>query len=150
MASEYVRRVRGTLKGRLPVDAVALHPYGRWPKKRPLPGWGYGDLEKVFTIFRRRLPGVRLWITEIGIVGRRNPISEEHLPAVATYMKDLYRLVAEEHSHQVRAVIWFAWSDRMENAGIVNADGKPKPILMKAFTAVRDRTITSLSRPADG
>ena len=33
IASEYVRQVRKALKGRLPVDAVGLHPYGRWPQK---------------------------------------------------------------------------------------------------------------------
>ena len=147
MASEYVHEVRKASKGRLPVDAVGLHPYGRWPDKRPFPGWGYGDLDKVFTIFRRRLPGIRLWITEIGIVGRRKPIADEHLPAVAGYMSDLYQLVAEEHSNQVRAVIWFAWSDRMENAGIVDSGGKPKAILMKTFSAVRDRKIRGLNRP---
>jgi hypothetical protein len=48
-------------------------------------------------------------------------------------------VVAERHAEQVPVVIWFAWSDHMQEAGIVTREGGRKGVLYDAFAAVRDR-----------
>jgi len=138
-AAHYVKQVQGELGGRLPVDAIGIHPYGRWPLKQPFLDWGFGSIDEVLDIFRQELPAYPLWITEIGIPGRKKPLPEETLPAVANYMVDLYRLVADKHVGWVEAIIWYAWADTMENAGIVDANGRAKSALFKAFQRIRDR-----------
>jgi hypothetical protein len=138
-AVAYVNKVREALGGSLPVDAIGIHPYGRWTGKRPFPGWGFGELAEVIDVFAEALPAYPLWITEIGIPGREKPLPEEMLPAVADYMLDLYRQVAANHAGWVEAIIWYGWADSMENAGIVDGGGRAKPALFKAFRQVRDR-----------
>jgi hypothetical protein len=138
-ATAYVNKVRDALNGSLPVDAIGVHPYGRWARKRPFPEWGFGELAEVIDAFRDTLPAYPLWITEVGIPGRENPLPENMLPAVADYMLDLHRLVEEEYAGWVEAVIWYAWADTMENAGIVDKNGRAKPALFKAFRRIRDR-----------
>ena len=139
-AVHYVKQVQEALAGRLPVDAIGIHPYGRWPRKRPFPEWGFGELAEVFAAFKEELPEWPLWITEIGIPGRDKPLPDETLPAVAEYMADLYRMTAGEHAGWVESVIWYAWADTMENAGIVDRYGRPKRVLFEAFRRVRDRS----------
>ena len=139
-ALRYVNKVQEALGGPLPVDAIGVHPYGRWPRVRPFPGWGYGSLAEVFDAFRDELPDLPLWITEIGIPGRKRPLPDETLPSVAGYMGDLYRIAAADHAGWVEAIIWYAWSDTMENAGIVDRHGQPKAALLEAFQGVRDRS----------
>lgn len=138
-AMDYVNKLSDALGGPPPVDAIGIHPYGRWADKRPFPGWGYGDLAEVIEVFREGLPAYPLWITEIGIPGRENPLPEETLPAVAEYMLDLHRLVDERYAGWVEAIIWYGWADSMENAGIVDGNGRAKPTMFKAFRQVRDR-----------
>jgi hypothetical protein len=136
---DYVKNVQKVLGGSLPVDAIGIHPYGRWAKKRPFSGWGYGQLSPVIDLFRDALPAYPLWITEIGIPGRKKPLPEETLPAVAEYMLDLFRLAEEQYAGWIEAILWYGWADTMENGGIVDASGRAKPALFKAFRQVRDR-----------
>ncbi|MGD8858229.1 MAG: glycosyl hydrolase, partial [Chloroflexota bacterium] len=138
-AVDYVNKVQEALGGRLPVDAIGIHPYGRWIGKRPFPGWGFGELAEVVEIFAEALPTFPLWITEIGIPGREKPLPEEILPDVADYMLDLYRQMAARYAGWVEAILWYGWADSMENAGIVDESGRAKPALFKAFREVRDR-----------
>ena len=142
--STYVNRVRRELGGELPVDAIGIHPYGRWPVRRPFNGWGFGPLNKELDGFKNRVPEP-LWITEIGIVGRDQPLSEKRHTAVASFIRDLYKSVAQQHADQVPVVIWFSWSDNMENAGIVRGDGTVKPKIFEAFIAIRDRKVDGLA-----
>lgn len=143
-AASYVTSVRRSLGGDLPVDGIGIHPYGRWPLVKPFPDWRFGTLAQVFEAFRLRDVHVPLWITELGIPGHQNVIGPEHYPAITRYFGDLFRHIAEDHAAQVPVVIWFAWSDNMENAGIVKSDGTPKEGLFDSFTAVRDRTLPGL------
>jgi hypothetical protein len=140
-AAAYVRACRKALGGALPVDAIGIHPYGRWPVAQPFDGWGFGNLEDVFAVLKDAVPDKPLWITEIGVPGGEKPLGQEHYPAVAKYLRDLYTLVARTHLQQVPVIIWFAWSDNMENAGIVTKDGAGKAHIFDAFTAVRDRQL---------
>jgi len=139
-AVHYVNQVQEALAGPLPVDAIGIHPYGRWARKRPFPGWGFGELAEVLAAFRDELPEWPLWITEIGIPGRDKPLPEETHAAVAEYMADLYAMTAGEYSGWVESVIWYAWADTMENAGFVDKHGRPKRVLFEAFRRVRDRS----------
>jgi hypothetical protein len=82
----YVLACRQALGGELPVDAIGLHPYGRWAVRRPFDGWGFGTLQDALAAFERALPGVPLWITEIGVPG---DLGEEHYPAIAGYLRDV-------------------------------------------------------------
>jgi hypothetical protein len=138
-AVDYVRRVQEALGTSLPVDAIGIHPYGRWTGKRPFPGWGFGELGDVISVFREALPAYPLWITEIGIPGREKPLPDEMLPAVADYMLDLFRQVDARYAGWVESIVWYGWADSMENAGIVDGNGRAKPALHRAFQQVRDR-----------
>lgn len=140
-ATAYVQACRKALGGNLPVDAIGLHPYGRWPRKQPFAGWGFGKLDDVFALFNKAIPDKPLWITEVGIPGGDKPLQAEHYPAVAEYLRDFHLAVAQKYAKQVPVIIWFAWSDNMENAGIVTSSGQKKPHIFDAFTAVRDRQI---------
>jgi len=145
-AVSYVQQVQvqAAVGGELPVDAIGVHPYGRWPVSRPFPGWGFGKLDDTFNVFKTAFPNTPLWLTEIGIPGGNNPLGEEHYPAVAGYMRDLFRRVAQEFVRQVPVIVWFAWSDNMLNAGVVESDGKRKAHVFDAFKAVRDRTLEGM------
>lgn len=138
-AADYVRQCRAALNGQLPVDGIGIHPYGRWPVVQPFAGWGFGRLDEQFNVFQTMLPDFPLWITEIGIPGGANPLGTEHYPAVARYLKDTFDLASEKFSGRVPVIIWFAWSDNMENAGIVKSDGSPKAGIFDTFKAIRDR-----------
>jgi uncharacterized protein YgiM (DUF1202 family) len=142
-ATAYVQACRQALGGDLPVDAIGIHPYGRWPIAQPFSDWGFGRLDDVFAIYKRAMPDKPLWITEVGIPGGDKPLGEQYYPAVAKYMRDMYATVASNHVLQVPVIIWFAWSDNMENAGVVTSNGSRKAHIFDAFTAVRDRQIIS-------
>lgn len=137
----YVKQVRQALNGTLPVDAIGVHPYGRWVSERPLEGWGYGRLQDSLDFYRAQLPGLKFWITEIGMPGKalaENPI---YYPTVARYLTEVYKEVGEKYADLVPVVIWFAWSDSMDEAGIVRKDGTPKEPIFEAFRQVRDRKV---------
>ncbi len=144
-AGAYVNQVRRALGGDLPVDAIGIHPYGRWPIKKPFKGWGFGSLSEQLNGFAKSVPDKPLWITEMGVVGGDKPLPEETHPTVAGFMRDLFETVAQKHADQVEAVIWFAWSDNMHNAGIVRADGTAKSDILDAFVDVRDRKLAGLA-----
>jgi GH25 family lysozyme M1 (1,4-beta-N-acetylmuramidase) len=137
-AVDYIKKCRDKLDGSLPIDAVGLHPYGRWGTQRPFPEWEFGTLGNAFELFRAQLSELKLWITEIGVAGD-NPIESQHYPAIAAYLTDVYKTVSDQYADLVPVLIWFAWSDNMHNAGIVKADGNPKEHIFNAFKQIRDR-----------
>lgn len=138
----YVKAVREKLGGRMPVDAIGIHPYGRWVTKPPFEGWGFGTLQDALEFYRANLPGQRLWITEIGIA-EDSELGPEHYPAIARYVMDVFNETGRRFSDLVPVLIWFAWSDHMRNAGIVKRDGSVKEQVFDAFRQVRDRTLFS-------
>ena len=144
-SGDYVKQVKRALGGELPVDAIGIHPYGRWPVKRPFKDWGYGSLSAELAGFAKQIPDKPLWITEIGIVGGEKPLPEETQHIVAQFMEDLIKTIAQKHADHVPVVIWFAWSDNMHNAGIVRADGTAKKEILDAFIAVRDKKMEGLA-----
>ena len=83
---------------------------------------------------------MKFWITEIGIAGD-TPFSSVHYPAIAGYLTEVYKEIADSYADLVPVVIWFAWSDNMHNAGILKGNGEQKEHLFEAFRRVRDREI---------
>ena len=137
----YLLEVKSALKNGWPLDALAAHPYGRWFNRIPFPNWGFGSLEEYLRAFKLALPDLPLWITEIGVPGHDKPIvGADKWQAIGEYMKDVYSNIADRHSNYVPVVIWFAWSDLMENAGIVQADGTPKVPLRDSLVSITNGT----------
>ncbi|NLF66674.1 MAG: peptidoglycan DD-metalloendopeptidase family protein [Chloroflexi bacterium] len=134
-AVAYARRVRDLLGGRLPVDALAYHPYGRYVEFDPFYGKQFGRLDDALRVFKQAFPDLPLWITELGIAND-TPIGPEHYEKIARYMREVVSAIADRHAKNVPVLIWFAWSDHMRNAGISTTSGELKPHIKEAFQAL--------------
>jgi hypothetical protein len=137
----YVRAVQAELGGELPVDAIGLHPYGHWGTFAPF-NWEqqFGTFEDLFDGYLDAFPDMPFWVTEIGIASD-NSIDSEYYPEWSTYLIDVYQHIGFNYAREVPVVIWFAWSDLMLNAGIVDANGNPKEFIYDAFADVRNGAI---------
>ena len=135
LAVAYVSEVQGALGGNLPVDAIGAHPYGKWPPNfRQRPGWGgwFGALNPHLKLFADNFPNAPIWITEVGI-SEHVPFPPEQWPMVIDYMRGVFNLVQKSYSRRIPVVIWFAWSDAMRNAGLVDFGGVPKGEVYQTF-----------------
>lgn len=137
-AIRYAREVQAALGGRLPVDALAIHPYGRYVKKILFNYGSIGKLSDSLNRFRSAFPKLPLWITEVG-VANDTPIGSEHYADIAVYIREMVDEVADRYNDYVKVLIWFGWTDLMRNAGILTADGQPKPGVFDAFLHMRQR-----------
>ncbi len=137
-AIRYTREVQATLDGRLPVDALAVHPYGRYVNKIIFNYGSIGRLADSLNRFRAAFPRKPLWITEIG-VANDTPIGPEHYADIGIYMHEVVDEVADSFADYVPVLIWFGWTDLMRNAGILTADNRPKPHVFDAFEHMRHR-----------
>ncbi len=135
-AVAYAKRVRDLLGGKLPVDALAYHPYGRHAKTNFF-GWPMGKLRDAIRPFEQTFPDTPLWITEVGVESE-HAIGPEHYGRIANYMGEMVEEIAVEHADYVPVLIWFAWNDVMRNAGMLTADGKEKPHVYDAYRTMRD------------
>jgi hypothetical protein len=134
-AIAYMRTVRDNAGGKLPIDGIAIHPYGQVPPDpdaSPFPNWSHGLMEDYLSQFTGAFPGMPLWITEIG-VPRLDVTNQAYWPRIANYMDKTITFVRDRFCHAVPAVVWFAWSDPMDRAGIVNAEQKAKGVLFNTF-----------------
>ena len=138
-AVRYVRDVQDALDGRLPVDALAIHPYGRYVKKILFNYGSIGKLSDSLNKLRRAFPDLPLWITEIGVASD-SPIGPEHYADIEVYIREVVDEVADHFAEAVPVLIWFGWTDLMRNAGILTADGRPKPHVFDAFVHMRERS----------
>jgi hypothetical protein len=141
-AIAYLQRCKAALGGAWPVDAIGIHPYGRWATRAPF-DWGshFGTLGDAYREFQQAFPDMPLWVTEIGVAAD-TPIGPEHYHAIADYMRDVYQYTGERWGQQVPVLIWFAWSDLMRNAGIVDGNGNPKAHVYDVFKLVRNGELT--------
>lgn len=137
-ASDYLNKVRDALDGDLPVDAIGIHPYGQWGTTPPF-DWGekFRSLTDTLPEYARGSRDLPLWITEIGVAADVE-IGPAHYSAIGAYMRDIYRTIATRHLAQVPVVIWFAWSDWMRNAGVVDRNGRRKAAVYAAFEDIRN------------
>ncbi len=137
-ALEYVRQVQKALNGQLPVDALALHPYGRYIKLALFNYGSIGRLPDALNVFKKAYPNIPLWITEVGAAADTE-IGPEHYANIATYIREFVQEIASNYAGYVETLIWFGWSDIMRNSGVNTRDNKPKPHVFDAFVAMRDR-----------
>jgi len=138
-AIQYVEKVRQALNNKLPVDAIGIHPYGQWPPsgKPDLPTGWFAPLKATLNRYTQAFSGIPIWITEIG-VSEPGQIKPQHWSKVADYMDGVLTLVKRNYAQAVPVVIWFAWSDVMRDAGIVDSGGTPKqPIYRRFFEFAR-------------
>lgn len=135
----YLKACKQALNGPWPVDAIGIHPYGRWGTKAPF-DWGqtFGTLGQAFAEYERELPGLKFWVTEIGVAAD-NEIGPQHYQDIGMYIQDVYSTIAARYTNLVPVVIWFAWSDLMRNAGIVDGSGRRKSSVYAAFENIRSR-----------
>ena len=115
--ASYLGRASDAIGGELPVDAVAVHPYGqRAPDGWPDPSWGFGDMSDLFD--RYLAYGRPLWVSEIGTVDAGR---------LAEYVTNVYTLATGEYAGRVEVVLWFCWADAMVAPfGLHAGDGTPK------------------------
>ena len=137
-AIKYVQQVQRALGGKLPVDALAYHPYGRYVNFALFNYASIGKLGDALNMFKRAYPKLPLWITEVGAAADIH-IGPEHYANIATYMREFVNEVATNYNDYVQALIWFGWTDVMRNSGILTADNQPKSHVFDAFVAMRDR-----------
>ncbi len=139
-AVRYVQDVRAALGGRLPVDAVAVHPYGQYPPTMGVPsiptGW-FGALDVAMNTYIKGFGDIPIWITEIGI-SETKPIPQIHWPAISDYMRQLCAYIERHYAKHVEVLIWFAWSDSMREAGITRSRKPKQPIYDTFFRVVRE------------
>ena len=137
----YLQKCLAALNGTWPVDAIGIHPYTRWATRAPF-DWGqqYGTLGDAFAQYRAAFPDMPFWITEIGVADD-NEIGSQFYADIGDYLQDVYSHVAERHADLAPVVIWFAWTDWMRNAGVLDRNGQRKPHIYPAFRAVRNREL---------
>ena len=135
---EYVERTRAAMHGEWPVDAVAMHPYGQYPEgvhEIPhLTQWGI--LHEYLADATQGLPHVPIWITEIGVPIRDPSLADDqnyHWHDIAGYLKGVYAEIEQHYPERVPVVFWFAWSNKMEGAGIVDTRDNPRGPVYRAF-----------------
>lgn len=137
-AINYIKAVRKQLNGRLPVDALAYHPYGRFVNLALFNFGTIGRLSDALNLFQQAFPQMPLWISEVGVASDA-PIGAEHYAKIATYIREVADEVADNFAQQVPVLIWFGWTDLMRNAGVNTLDGQPKPHVFDAFLHMKSR-----------
>ncbi len=133
----YCRKLKAACGGKIPVDAIGIHPYRGYGTKEPIPNWNGSPLSYHADIFGKEFPGIPLWITEVGFAPPQ-AVSDEECRWAAEWMLDIYRYLAAGGYRRIPVFIWFAWSDNMVNAGIIDREGKPKKSMYDAFMKIRN------------
>lgn len=118
--------------GSLPVDGIAIHPYGQHPDPNTpgpnSPAWvgfpgNFGFVGGKLDSYR--IFGLPLWITEVGVNTR-----EATHDMQASYCEAVLPLLLGPED--VNAVIWFCWSDGMvPEFGIHDGSGQRKLVFDK-------------------
>ena len=111
---------RNSLGGSLPVDAIAVHPYGRRPEDDwPRPDWGFGPIVPLIQTYRSALD-LPVWVTEMGV-------KEDEAGSQGTQAVFLSKTFAALDG-QAEVLHWFCYSDGMvPTFGLLEASGAEKP-----------------------
>ncbi|MBZ0309468.1 MAG: glycoside hydrolase family 5 protein, partial [Anaerolineae bacterium] len=132
--ADYIRQVRAALHGRLPVDAIGVHPYAFGAPNDTTPFSPLGDVDEIIKGLNEAAPGMPLWLTEVGAIGDNQP---GQWSAAARYLRSLYQHVERAFTGRVPVVIWYGWSDAMHpelhTNGLVTRGGQPKSPLFETF-----------------
>lgn len=134
--ARYLAEVRRALGGTLPVDAIAVHPYGLGAPNDETVFSRFGDIGGLVRAYNRVAPGVPLWLTEAGAIGANDP---SRWAEATTYLNNLFDYLRGNHSARVDTIMWYGWSDAMHANqrvnGLVTLDNRPKSPLYEAFFA---------------
>jgi len=121
----YMTQVRDA-NGVISADAIGYHPYGQNAPGGTAFGWPQTIASNTQAFVNRF--GKPVWITEIGVA--RVDVNDTSLwPIIANYMQAIFNW-AKATGTQVQ---WFAWSDNMDRAGIVNNAQQPKNPIKSTF-----------------
>ncbi len=134
-AVTYMRETITASGGKLYADAIGIHPYGQWtPNFSGKPEWGgwHGKLADYLWHFINAFPNIPAWITEIGISEEVN-FPPSVYPMVAQYMHGIDMFVRARYARNIPVIMWFAWSDLMRQAGIVDINNVPKDLVYEKF-----------------
>jgi len=126
----YAQQVLQLLPSQTLIDGIAFHAYGR--------GVGFdssygtlGSIDTSIQAYRQVLPDKPIWITEWGVLDR----SADPSPQVAAYAMDMLNYVDEHYGDDVAAMVWYAWSQGMDNGyGLVDGNQTPRSVLYEQFT----------------
>ncbi len=111
----YLQAVASTL-GRLPVDAIGVHPYGKSPS-------GDNGIIPYLQNIRGAFPTLPLWITEYG----DGQIVKARYEVVDYYMRLVDSALRRSMASTVPVAIWYCWSDGMNPGfGITDVNRQPK------------------------
>ena len=111
----YLRAVANTL-GRLPVDGIGVHPYGKAPS-------GDNGMIPYLQTISAAFPTLPLWITEYG----DGQITKPRYEVVDYYMRLIDAALRRSVANVVPVALWYCWSDGMNPGfGITDADRQPK------------------------
>jgi hypothetical protein len=129
-AEETVRYIREWLSvsGKLPGIILNRHPYAQFIGNRPQISTHWeGRLNQDLPQFLSF--GMPIAFGEIG-VSEPTGFPEKEYPAIAEYLQSVYDYAM---SAGVTDFIWFAYSDIMRGAGIVDFRGRPKEFIYSKF-----------------
>lgn len=133
-SATYLRNVQRALGGPLPIDGIALHPYGRGAAGETGVFASFGELGEVIQAYQSAFPSLPIWITEAGAIGDNNPA---RWAEAARYMQNLYHELRTAYDSEVNTLIWYAWSDSMHPEqrinGLVTTTNQPKSPLYETF-----------------
>ncbi len=123
---------RQALKG-LPPDAIpdgiAIHPYGRSPRRNDKYGH-FGSLDSWLQSYLNVLPGRPIWITEWGVLNAPNEDPRE----IGDYALAFIDHVKKNYRDQVVSLVWYAWAQGMHNGyGLVDERQSPRVGLTERF-----------------
>jgi hypothetical protein len=134
---QYIKQTRTAMQGEWPVDAVAMHPYGQHvAPDAHLPLSRFGMLHDYLAVVTQGLPGIPIWITEIGVPlddwnSADNP--NFYWDEIAEYLRGVYAEVEQHWQERVPVVFWFAWSNKMQGSGVVDTRDNPRGTIYQAF-----------------
>jgi hypothetical protein len=133
-SARYVSEVKAALGGRLPVDAIGVHPYGKGAPTDKSIFARFGSIRDDITAMVNVAPNIPLWLTEVGATGTHDP---QYQDDAAQYMTLLFNYLRANWAKQAPVVIWFALSDAMHLEqkvnGLFTVDGQKKPFVYDAF-----------------
>ena len=117
-------------------DALCIHPYGQKVENVDFDTSWFGNLKDYLRILKQNIPqNVQLWCTELGFA--HHPYPQSVFPKIAQYMQETYSIFKNEN---FSGYIWFAWSDGMELAGVVDNNGNPKQPIYDTYVSLTEKS----------
>lgn len=100
----------GWLKGvdLSPVNAIAVHPYGRYADRPPVPGWGFGSVTDLLWSYRQQINAMGYGNLDLHVTEYGAPRSDLAL-AWGGYMRDMTQTLSE--SGLVNTALQFCLTD---------------------------------------